>query len=330
MTSLRPSKRVAFVFIACLLALGTVVFAAQYSTTSSANGANGSKSAENGQKSGIFDTKDSNNPSNAVDSEFLKKISDLDDDGDGIKNWEETLVGLEASGGVNGSAGGSSGVSGGAGAGAEIEENLSETEKFSREFFAKYIEAKRTGTVNQEELIESLASANISVGQSKKYSISDLKLVPEGKNDEENEENMKKYGNSVGLVLLNNQITANNNEYEILNVALNDKSASDLQRLDASIARYEGIVLGLRLTGVPVAAALAHLEVVNSFEAIKGDVSGFKKMFSDPIVGLASIKKYGEDTAALNSAIDELKNIFATQNITFTQSEYGYALTNAI
>lgn len=326
MTPLRPSKKVVPVLIACLLALGAVVFAAEYSNTS---GMTGSKSAKNSQNSDTFDTKDSktggvvgNSNASAADSEFLKKISNLDDDGDGIKNWEETLAGLENDDSTSGSI-----VTSGY---ATQEENLSETEKFSREFFGKYLEAKRAGTLDQEALVEDLVNSQTSTTRSKKYSFSDLKLVPEGKTVEENEKNMKKYGNTFGLVLLNNKITALNNEYEILNRAVSEKSEAELQKLAPAIARYENIVQGLKLVGVPVSAALAHLDVLNSFDAIKNDVSGFKKIFSDPIVGLANIKMYGENTAALNSAISELKNIFAEQNITFTQSEYGFALTNAI
>jgi len=352
MTNLRPSKKIIYLLIACLLALGLIVVAAEIPadfkfTDSLKKNSRNDKYSANPTGSQEFGA--SNNS-----GAFEQSLS-ADDDKDGLKNWEENLWGTDPKNSdtdEDGTKDGEevvvgrnplvkgpadkittetgisfSGQASGQGR-ATIGEDLPETETFGRELFSKYLAAKQSGAVNEEALVGDLVQKYEFNQTAKQYTAKDITVIPR---KDSNLTILKEYGNALGLVISQNLPKAGaETEFEIFKRAIQTNSPETLAKLDPIAARYERIVRGALGLKVPEEAVSAHLVFLNSFEAALADLRGMKKTFSDPIVGLWSINRYPEDIINIVSATQGLIEVFDSRSIVFTQSEYGYALVHAI
>jgi len=299
---IRPSKKIVPVIIACLLAVGAVVFAVEYPEIKSKKNQMGGVLDEKSKKIAGGELIATQKP---VNVEIFKQISELDKNNDGVKDWEETLDKI-----------------------VTIEEDLSETEKFSREIFAKYIDGKKTGDTNQQSIINELINKEISAENNKKFGMKDINISTDNKNSFTVE--IKNYGNTIGFILASNPANNNDSELEILGRALAANDSEELKKIDPIISGYQKIISGIKSVSVPEEMATIHLDLLNNLQATLDNIEGLRKTFDDPIPGLLSLGQYFINTESLKQTLQKLVLSFENSGVVFAQSEYGYVLVRTI
>jgi hypothetical protein len=341
-----PSKKIFFLIVACVVGVGAIGFAV-YATK------NGLK---NGFGDSLFANSSNKNNTGSLESveNSLKTRSGLDDDADGLLNWEESLWGTSLANPDSDSDGtndgeevqtnrnptkpgpgdtlqttsyGSenTGVSEGSG-GANTELSNTETAKIGRDLFINYIQAKQSGAElndsTTQKIVEEAITQKIKGVEVKTYSLSDLQTNSDG--------DFKAYGNKLGQTLT---IGASQNpvsEIEIVQKALATEDPTEIKKLDPIIAGYTKILNELVAISVPREVAGQHLNLLNSVSAMLSDIKNLRVVFEDPIVGLIGISSYYKNVESVRSALSELRVAFSTRGVSFVRGEYGYVFMQTI
>lgn len=339
MVSALPSKRIFLLIIACLIGIGAVSFA----VFASKNGQN-SKIPANDAALLAVSEKIADSSSVNLAKKALEAASAEDDDNDGLMNWEETLWGTDSkkadtdgdatkdgeevkanrnplkAGPNDKLATASMGASVNTNSGATDTGTNTQTAQLSRELFANYIAAKQSGETldadTQAKIIEQTFGNKSLVAPAKVYSTSDIKISASG--------DLKTYGNTLGAAFHAGNKQSTEDEIEILQKALASGSGTEIAKLDPIIFDYTAILQKIIATPVPQTYANTHLELVNNLSKVLTDVKGFRGMFDDPIVGLMTVGNYYKDIELMRTSVENIKNIFSQNGVTFTQTEYGY------
>lgn len=331
----QPRKKIVWLVLACLIGVSAVGFAVY------ANKKNGSNSGEGGAGD--------NRNSQAIEI-VQKKLADKaaeDSDKDGLVNWEETLWGSDPAVADSDKDGTSDGEEVKLGrnpikpgpndvfTGASIDEKIKAitavdqdktlTGQVSRDFFATYIQAKQSGVAldaeTQTKIIEqTFINRNFSVPV-KEYTITDLNI---------GQDNLREYGNDLGKAFQTGLAKDPETEIQILQAALASSLESDLARLDPIIAGYKSIIANAAKVKTPKEMAATHVALLNGLSHVLSDIEGFRKILSDPLVGLGGVTNYYQDVDAMQKAIFDITAMFAQRNVTFKQDEYGYVLVHTI
>ncbi len=353
MVSALPSKKIFLLIIACLIGVGAISFA----VFASKNNSLSNNSLKTESLSGV--SGDENAKNVALIEKTLKENSSKDDDADGLLNWEETLWGtdqnnadsdtdgtkdgeevntnrnplkagpndkLAATSLGTGNTAASAGSQGGSANGNSGTTAATETAKISRELFANYIEAKKSGTTLdanvQSQIIEkTFANKSLVSTPAKVYSQNDIMISTNP--------DLRAYGNALGLAFYEGNIETSANEVEILQSALEKESRTEIAKLDPIIAAYAAILKKLLTTPVPREQVASHLEVVNNTNKVLTDIQGFRVIFDDPIIGLITVGSYYKDVEVLQASVKELRNIFNQNGVRFEESDYGYVFFQA-
>lgn len=340
--SFRPSTKILYLLIACVLTVGLITFAAKYSPAPrTVTKTSDTYIAQNNDVSGMV--------------YVLQSAAATDQDDDGLKDWEEALWktdptkadtdgdgtpdGAEVEAGRNplvalktGPKGQDDKLSATAALNTATktivpEANLTETDKFGRELFAKYMAAKKAGSLDQNQLIQELVNEKAGPDGRKQYRETDFIVIPR---QNTTVGTVRDYGNALGLALGSYSAAGVPNEFETIQKAIKNQSPSALSDLDPVILGYQNILHDFLKVQVPRSMVVSHLDLLNAIGNVLTDVQGFKKTFKDPIVGLMSLNQYPGDIESLKAAIQNMRAAFEQQGIVFEQSEYGYILVHAI
>ena len=254
--------------------------------------------------------------------ETLEDLVNKDTDGDGILDWQESLYGLdptkkETTPGTPDSAAlkRMKVLEGSEGKGESLltdidsqkEENLSQTDKFSRELFATIVAANQSGTMDQatiDALSAALAEKIENPVTRKVFLLSDIKI---GAN--EDTEAVKKYGDA-----LNNIQNIYTIDYTVLDVLQkfsvdeNDVDMSALKKLDPIIAQTNKVISAALKMSVPKFLSVLHLNVINSLQRLYENISDIKLYEDDTIVAFGAIFQYNQNASALESDLNILQN----------------------
>lgn len=259
-----------------------------------------------------------NNPENGLTYGDLT-IEDLvnkDTDGDGIPDWQEGLYGLDPTkkettpGTPDSSALSKLRVEQGiwSGGDASAPENLTQTEKFSRELFATVAALNQNGPIDQatiDALSNSLATKIENSVQRKVYTISDIKISDDNrtkaiKTYSDALENIdKKYPTKIKKVM------------DILQEFSSDENNPDvniLAELDPIIEEKQKCIIEILKITVPQSLSLLHLAVINDSQKLLENVSDIRLFDSDPIVAMGATMKYEDNILSLVSSSDKLTN----------------------
>lgn len=247
-----------------------------------------------------------------------KAAQDVDTDGDGLKDWEEVLIGTNPMDPKSKENKASS---------SPLVKDITKTAKelepidvVSREFFARYMELRQIGLssdqASQKELVEKTVNG-IKFNTAKEYTSKEILVRADNSKD-----SIKKYGNDIALVFKTYAVQSRN-EGVIAKDALQKKDPEILKELDPVIESYKNIVNGILKVESPQITSSMHLELLNGMNSALFVVQSLRKSGVDPIVGLQAASQY---LPAGNKVLDAMKAIqsyLMYLGITYSASEPG-------
>ncbi len=315
-------KNLAFIVIA-LIVIGAVFAFAEYNNKSS--------------KNLVYDSSTiASNKIESVDPELKNK----DTDGDGLKDWEETLLGTDIKNKDTDGDGTSDGAEVKAGRNPLLKatndkidsntstksesqkEKLTNTDILARDFFAKYMELKQVGLAedkeSQQEMISQVLKGGLVIEKPKDYTVSNVKIITDN-----SKEALKKYGNDTGAIFQKYIIKDSRNEMVIEKEALDKEDFTVIKELDPIILSYKNMLSGLLKVNTPQNISNIHLDIINSLNGLIFADESLKKIELDPVSGVQGTANYLESTKKLNIAFNNLKSSLNNQGIMYTKDESG-------
>ncbi len=181
------------------------------------------------------------------------------------------------------------------------------TDQLGVTYFQNSLSAKTYGSFghSQNEIIkDTINGAVLNAATDKLYSLKDIKVT-----EVVSGPTVRNYANSMASALINNNDPTAKNEQEVLrSIAskgnLNEDDLNNLKKLEKV---YEKTIADSLKATVPKSLVKEHLDVLNTYQAIYADISGFTQLENDPLVALMRLKRYEDDSLGLNLAI---KNIY--------------------
>ena len=232
--------------------------------------------------------------------------SEIDNDGDGMKDWEEILLGSNPNDPKSkGSVAVKSSVT------ADLTKNpaekLSPIDLVSRDFFARYMELRQIGIssdkANQEELA-ARTLGNIVLPQPNPYKINEIQTKTD-----DSKEAVEQYGSEIGAIFKTYGIKSRN-EAVIAKEALEKDDMSLLKEIDPIIVSYKNIINALIKVEAPQAMATMHLDLVNGLNSALFLAQSFRNVESDPVAGLQATSYYQITEQSLGNALRAIKSYF--------------------
>jgi len=199
-----------------------------------------------------------------------------------------------------------------------MKQNLTETEKFAREFFASYSAMKSSGQVDSNTInnfSSSLGQNIVNPSLIDRYSATDVKI-----NAIDNTASKQKYYQDVQKLFKSYQSTGLGDELDIISQGLatnstngitdNTDKYSKLLTIGNAYQDFAKKVMGM---GVPQSLSEYHLRIANSSNNTGISVSNMTKITNDPIVGLSGLSQYQKYSDNLVKQCQTWKQIFLKQ-----------------
>lgn len=282
-----PIKNILLIFVAILLVGGAFVFA-EYRNKQA-------KTVYESEKSVLIASK--NEP---------LAIADDDTDGDGSKDWEEILVGTNPKDPKN-KPDSRPNTAATADLTKKPNEKLDPVDLISREFFARYMELKQTGSskdkISQEQLAQRTAG-NIVLSQPGKYELKDILT----KNDN-SKDAVRLYGQQITNIFNKNSVKTRN-EAVIAKESFEEEDPEILNEIDISIDSYKKIINSLLLVSVPESISRLHLELINSMNGALFVAKSLRNSSLNPIEGAQGVQYYSVVQKSLYDSMTAIKSYF--------------------
>lgn len=240
-----------------------------------------------------------------------------DTDGDGVKDWEETLLGTDPTKTDTDGDGIPDGEEV-ATARASLLESFSSatttpetaTDVLATDVLSSYIQTKQQGTYNPsmfEFVLAQAADTQFNKRTTAEYSQEDLTVVAETP--------AAHTAYKEAFVTILDQVN-NIPEYEFTTFgrAMNTRDADALALLTSDADVYTKIAEDLRLLSVPESAAAGHLALINAFIAFAATLHAVPLNLEDPVRTLVLTRDFLEQE-------DTIRNAYAQLNIYFTLNE---------
>lgn len=258
----------------------------------------------------------------------IDKAPEADTDGDGLKDWEESLIGTNPNIKDTDGDGTSDGDEVAVGrdpkkAGPndkastetsplvidsmETEENTL-TAQVSRNFFGQYLLAKKGGQeITPEKALEIAESVmeNIPVeSNAKQYEIKDITIVPE------TVASKAAYLEEFIRILKANPSKPNENEIQIITKAIESQNVDDIKKLDSIILSYKNITAETLRIPVPKSLVPDHMIYLNALSSVYTDISEMRQVLDDPMRGYIGYAHYQKDALVLKIGYEAIQAYF--------------------
>lgn len=267
---------------------------------------------------------------------LISSLQDIDTDGDGLKDWEEVLLGTDPDKADTDGDGTPDGVEAKSGRNplvkgpndkAEAVKNgiaqahLTQTEKIARDFFSRYMQLSQTGLASDKESQIQLATEVIKNGivleVPKAYTAKDIITSSDVSVEAE-----RKYGNEVGMIFRQNP-RLGRDEGLIAQDSIAKEEPELLREIDPTIAVYKKILAELLKVHAPADSAELHLALVNAIGKFLFVAQSLRQTDIDPIKGLQGATQYLAAGESFFNALRGLTTHFASLNITYTATDGG-------
>jgi len=258
----------------------------------------------------------------AYDKTIVKDLVNRDSDGDGMLDWEEGLWGTSPEKKDTNDDGVPDNVEIaklktelGQNQNEDViqnEENLTQTDKFSRELIATMAALNQTGEMDQatiDKLGTSLALQIENSPTKKIYTLGEMKIT-----NDNSVQAIQKY--TANMDMLEKKYPMNGNATAVLQESLTldgDIDGSVLYKLDPITQQMENIIKEMTKIEVPQKIASLHLGLTNAMQKIMENLRDIQLLDSDAIVALSAISQYEDNTTALEASVNNLRN--ATEKI---------------
>lgn len=278
-------------------------------------------------------------PTLATTTEALSSdLQNIDSDSDGLKDWEEVLLGTnpdkadtdgdgtsdgkEATTGRNPLVKGPNDKAAATTDATASTQNLTATDKLARDFFAKYMELNQVGLANdkssQLNLISEVIQKGIVLEKPKVYGQKDILIKVDS-----SPAAIRAYANEVGAIFVTFSNPQFRNETVITKESIEQEDPEILKELDPIILSYKNILNGLMKVSAPLSISSTHLALVNSISALYFSAQALRKTDSDTIASLSGTSVWLSGATALNKSFNNLKAVFDANNIVFGEGEAG-------
>ncbi len=262
-----------------------------------------------------------------------------DTDNDGLKDWEEVLLGTDPDVADTDKDGTSDGKEVAANRNPLIKgpkdtiaatsavanatnQKLSQTDKIARDFFAKYMELKQLGLstdkTSQQQLVGQVLRSGIVLETPKTYTLKDILTISDN-----SPASVKQYGNELGAIFKKYVLTKSRNETVIAKDSLDNDDPEILKELDPIIASYRNILNAILKVKAPQTLTSTHLGMVNGMSSLLFVSESLRKIDKDALSGIQGTNTYLAATQGLARTFDELKGYFKSLGITYTAAEGG-------
>ena len=239
-------------------------------------------------------------------------INSQDSDGDGTKDWEESLQGkvFETIPTPTSTTF--------ANTDEPYEPPTTLTGKFSEAFFQDYLQGK----INGEDFSDPTAFIGNAVTaiekntQAKSHSRLELNVI------QTTDDSVHTYGNDIARIIQSHSID-NENEAVILQKALATNDPEKLNELQPIHAVYANTLSDALTIPVPDALADEHIDFLNACEAILTDIEAMQVAFTDPLYSLARMKGYETDARALLNSLKAIGASLSESGTSYLNSEPG-------
>lgn len=271
---------------------------------------------------------------NETTQELVQRINLIDTDGDGLKDWEEVLWKTDPNNpdtdedGMNDNeeilnqrdplVKGEGDLNNKITQINSFSENtkttLNQTDILAREIFTGYVALKQNnalGTIEQEDFIEKITSANLNLEQNIQYlTLNDIKVISDS-----SKKTLQKYADELKKVFSENPTLRDDNV--ILKEALDNEDPKILDEIKSNTIFYKKFTDNLIGLEVPNELKNYHLDLINLFKQMTENTKQMIQVFEDPILGLVGAKSYSETTNKIINTSVELGKYFKEKNINF-------------
>ncbi|MCX6754976.1 MAG: hypothetical protein NT068_00345 [Candidatus Nomurabacteria bacterium] len=295
-----PSKKIQVIVIACIGVLIIFIFFLKSAT-----------------KSNFLAEKKQLEIQNSTINDLIAK----DTDGDGVPDWEEALWGTDKN---------KTTTFEGITDKTYIEnkkkdlnitnstsntESLTETEKFSRDFFTAFM-AMKTGQVDNTAINSFSAALGQKVANPNiidQYTQKDVKIDKSGNATKE-----ANYYMDIQSSFEYYQLAGLGDELDIVSntiaTAPNTESKDQNEQLLKISEAYKGFATKIMTLEVPEKLVTYHLKIANSANNTGISVGNMSKIVSDPVIGLSGLSQYQKYSDDLINAAKELESTLPNSN----------------
>jgi hypothetical protein len=326
-----PSKKITPLILACLVALGLIIFGVFYKPK-----------AQNKAPQILSVVSQSENIQN--------KILDVDSDNDGLKDWEETLWGTDPHKADTDGDGTSDGKEVEAGrnptkkgpndtltsqaiadktATATKDKELTATDKLARELFTEYYNLKQSGKEITPEIQNQILQTSLQTQLSQSltapttYALAQVHITTDTSPNA-----LRVYGNTMGTIILKDAPALSESELSTLQRAVENNDEKELAKLDIIVGSYQKMLNDMLAVNVPQEVATLHLNVVNNLSAVVYGVKGMRNAFKDPVSTLMALKSYEDAAVTTEDTFAAISLFFKSKNVVYSTNEPGYRFVN--
>ena len=239
----------------------------------------------------------------------------VDSDGDGVKDWEEILLGTDP----NNPDTNNDGIPDGdelAAARKTFEENVdntlanastTRTDQLAREIFGAYIQSKQQGSFDSasfDEVIAQAIESQFSQRAATQYALKDIETTT----DISQPRTLMYRDQFQQAILPVTQI----GEYELMTYgrAIESGDPAEFEKLTAAATIYDEIAQTLLTIIVPEDAAQAHLDLINSFATFASILNTMTKTPEDPLLTFIATRDFLEGEDAIKLAYSQIDIYF--------------------
>lgn len=260
-----------------------------------------------------------------VENQTITDLIQKDSDGDGVPDWEEALWGTDPNKKITFNDTPDATYIENKKKALNIEENasanaqnLTETDKFAREFFTSYSAMKSSGQVDSTTInnfSNTLGQNIVNPTLIDRYTETDIKI-----NSADDTATKQKYYADVKKLFTSYQSAGIGDELDIISQGLATNSTNgatdngdQYAKLSVIADAYQNFAQKVMEVSVPQSLAQYHLLIANSANNTGISVSSMAKMVDDPIVGLSGLSQYQKYSDALVKAVADLETALTKQ-----------------
>jgi len=269
----------------------------------------------------------------------------IDTDDDGLKDWEEILLGSDPD---NPDTDGD-----GTRDGQEVKEGRSPlvkgpSDKYSDEQEEKFTARRKEGATELDAIFLNMFAAATTLQKNDQiytgtssllydiaerevarygsklvslniYSIGDIRV-----REESSPSSLRAYGNAVGEMSRKYDVPPGTEpDLLIIYKALLNSDERELEELDSYIIFYDKFVPAILSIPVPKVLAAAHLDFVNAMNAYGSVLRSVRTVFRDPFAAATGMKQIEAVFGALSAARSEMDALMKKNGVIFAEDELG-------